>query len=162
MLDRAHKLPDSDSDSLRDILDDHGLYILLINAAELAQEQAEERLEERAARAGLALLMNARLVAALAAQLATRPLGATATVPLQDLLIAALDVDLRALVAAADHATPVRTAAEHLRKRLLRALDLLGGVPPAARAQLRGLKMLLRFPGALAADGPSPAPAGLG
>ena len=141
------RLDPSDRETLATLIAEEGLYKLLLNLAQLADTRADELADgDWRDETAEDLVRDARLIAALAAELRTRPrvIGPEEPLRIVDHLYGALADDLEPLVIQGDQSAR-RVKAEVLRTRLMRVLRLLGGVDDAPRRQrLEELRLRLQ------------------
>ena len=140
------RLNTDDRETLATLIAEEGLYKLLLNLAQLADTRADELADgDWRDETAEDLVRDARLIAALAAELRTRPrvVGPEEPLRIVDHLYGALADDLEPLVLGDQPARRVK--AEVLRTRLMRVLRLLGGVDdPSRRQRLEEVRLRLQ------------------
>ena len=137
VLEPSLRLDPNDRETLVTLIAEEGLYKLLLNLAQLADTRADELADgDWRDETAEDLVRDARLIAALAAELRTRPrvIGPGEPLRIVDHLYGALADDLEPLVVLGEEPAR-RVKAEVLRTRLTRVLRLLGGVDEAPRRQ---------------------------
>ena len=140
------RLNTDDRETLATLIAEEGLYKLLLNLAQLADTRADELADgDWRDETAEDLVRDARLIAALAAELRTRPrvIGPGEPLRIADHLYGALADDLEPLVVLEDEPAR-RVKAEVLRTRLTRVLRLLGGVDEARRRRLEEQRLRLQ------------------